>query len=249
MTSSTAVIDITQEWLTASHVQQRFMQGIGPGSSPLNYSAQCRQVLDLGGDCYDFMPLPGHRLGLVIGDASGKGLPAALMMANVLSSLRTAALFTRDDVAAALSAVNRQVHSSSLPDRYATLFYGVFDGTAGTLRYSNAGHNPPLIIRRNGSTIRLETGGAPIGMFPGWTYEEATVALDSGDVLVAYSDGVIETTSPAGEEWGLEGLRIATAECGARRAEDFVRAIFASMDEFSQGQQTDDSTVVILRMP
>jgi hypothetical protein len=97
-----------------------------------------------GGDCYDFVPLLVQRLGLVIGDASGKGLAAALMMANVLSSIRTAALFTGNDVAAALSAVNRQVHSSSLPDRYATLFYGVFDGRTRTLTYGNAGHNPPL---------------------------------------------------------------------------------------------------------
>jgi hypothetical protein len=123
-------------------------------------------------------------------------------------------------VAAALSAVNRQVHSSSLPDRYATLFYGVFDGRTRTLTYGNAGHNPPLIVRPNGSTVRLETGGAPVGMFPDRTYEDGTVALDPGDVLAAYSDGVIETVNPAGEEWGLEGLRKAAAESGARRAED-----------------------------
>jgi sigma-B regulation protein RsbU (phosphoserine phosphatase) len=249
MTADATVIDVTQDWVTASHVQQRFMQGTKRGYRPLDYSARCRQVLELGGDCYDFVPLLDQRLGIVIGDASGKGLAASLMMANVLSSIRTAALFTGNDVLAALSAVNRQVHASSLPDRYATLFYGVFDERTRTLRYCNAGNNPPLLVRRNGLTVWLETGGAPVGMFADWKYEEGAVALDPGDVLVAYSDGVTETLNPAGEEWGPEGLRKATVESVARPADGLVRAIFASMDAFSQGRQTDDATVVVLRVP
>ena|SRR5438445_559187 len=117
----------------ACDVQQRFMQGLDPEIDTLDYSARCRQMHELDRDCYDFVPLADKRLALTIGDASGKGLAAALMIANVQSSLRTMALFTGNDGPAVLRAVNRQVYASSLPDRYATLFYGVFDGATRTL--------------------------------------------------------------------------------------------------------------------
>lgn len=248
MTSDALVVDVSRDWATACDVQQRFMQGLDPAIDTLDYSARCRQVRALGGDCYDFVPLADKRLALTIGDASGKSLAAALMIANAQSSLRTAALFTGNDVAAVLKAVNRQVHASSLADRYATLFYGVFDGTTRTLQYANAGHNPPMVIRRDRSVIWLETGGAPVGMFPDWTYEEGAVQLNPGDVFLAYTDGVTEAVNPAGEEWGLEGLRRAATENAAQSAQDIVHAIFTSMNEFSRGCQIDDATVVVLRV-
>jgi sigma-B regulation protein RsbU (phosphoserine phosphatase) len=236
------------EWASACDVQQRFMQHAAPAIDTLDYSAKCRQVHELGGDFYDFVPLADSRLALAVGDASGKGVAAALMISNVQSSLRTAALFSGDNGAAMLRAVNRQVYATSLADRYATLFYGVFDRTARTLRYVNAGHNPPMVMRRDGSMDWLETGGAPVGLFPDWTYGEDIVQLNSGDILVAYGDGVIEAVDSYGEEWGVEGLRRAAAESGARSAGALVRAIFTSMDEFSHGCQTDDATVVVLRV-
>jgi phosphoserine phosphatase RsbU/P len=207
MTSDALVVDVSRDWAIACDVQQRFMQGLDPAIDTLDYSARCRQVHELGGDCYDFVPLADKRLALTMGDASGKGLAAALMIANVQSSLRTTALFTGNDGPAVLRAVNRQVYASSLADRYATLFYGVFDGTMRTLQYVNAGHNPPMLIRPDSSIIWLEAGGAPVGMFPDSNYEEGAVQLNPGDLVLAYTDGVIETVSPAGEEWGLEGLR------------------------------------------
>lgn len=224
------------------------MQGLDPAIDNLDYSARCRQVRELGGDCYDFVPLPDNRLALAIGDASGKSLAAALLIANVQSSIRTAALLTGDDVAGVIKAENRQVHASSLADRYATLFYGVFDGATHSLQYVIAGHNPPMVIHRDGSIAWLETGGAPVGMFPDWTYEKRAVQLGAGDLVIAYTDGVIEAVNPAGEEWGVEGLRRATVGSGAHCAEDIVHAIFASMDEFSQGCQTDDATLMVLRV-
>jgi sigma-B regulation protein RsbU (phosphoserine phosphatase) len=214
----------------------------------LDYSARCRQVHALGGDCYDFAPVPNNRLSVAVGDASGKGLAAALMISNVQSSLRTAALFSGNDGAAIVGAVNRQVHASSLADRYATLFYGVFDGATRTMRYVNAGHNPPMVIRRDGSVDWLETGGAPVGMFPDWPYQEGVVKLDFGDIVLACTDGVIEAANPFGEEWGVEGVRKAAVQSHARCADDIVDAIFTSMDEFSRGRQTDDATVAVLRV-
>jgi sigma-B regulation protein RsbU (phosphoserine phosphatase) len=197
------------------------------------------------------MPLAEDRLALVVGDASGKGLAAALMIASVQSSLRTAALFTPDDLAALLKVVNHQAYTSSSTDRYATLFYGIVDGAARTLRYVNAGHNPPFVLRRNGSVHWLETGGAPVGMFPDSNYEESFVRLDPGDLVIAYTDGIIEAANPSGEEWGVQGLLQATAAWAplcAADADDLVRFIFNSMDEFSEGCQTDDATLAVVRV-
>ena len=235
------------EWTAACEVQQRFLYYRDPELDTLSYSARCQQLRELGGDTYDFVPLPHNRLALAVGDASGKGLAAALMISNVQSSLRTAAAFAGSDGAAVLGAVNREVHASSLPDRYATLFYGVFDGATRALQYVNAGHHPPMVIRRDRSIIRLESGGPPVGMFPNWTYEEGGVQLDPGDLVLAYTDGVTETVNVAGEEWGVEGLLRAVAEHDAQGADEMVEAIFRSMDEYSVGLQTD-ATVIVLRV-
>jgi phosphoserine phosphatase RsbU/P len=251
MATEGVVVDVSQDWALACNVQQRFMQGFGRRRGFVDSSARCRQLRALGGDCYDFMPLGEDRLALVVGDASGKGLAAALMIASVQSSLRTAALFTANDLGTLLKVVNHQAYTSSSTNRYATLFYGIVDGPARTLRYVNAGHNPPVVVRRNGSIHWLETGGAPVGMFPDSNYEETVVRLDSGDLVIAYTDGIIEAVNRSGEEWGVQGLLQATAawapSCAAD-ADDLVRFIFDSMDEFSGGCQTDDATLAVLRV-
>jgi sigma-B regulation protein RsbU (phosphoserine phosphatase) len=188
---------------------------------------------------------------MVVGDASGKGVAAALMIASVQSSLRTAALFTGNDPAALVKIVNLQAYDSSLADRYATVFYGVFDRSTRMLRYVNAGHTPPVVLRRNGSIDTLETGGAPVGMFPDSSYEEGVAQLDPGDVVITYTDGVIEAANQSGDEWGVHGLLKATADWarqGPENAEHLVRSIFNSMDDFSLGCQMDDATLAVLRV-
>lgn len=248
MTTDTVIMDVSQDWVTACDVQQRFMQHPDATMNALSYSARCRQVCALGGDFYGVLPLSHNCLALAVADASGKSLAAALMISSVQSSLRTAASFAGSDTGAVVRAVNSQVHASSLADRYATLFYGVFDGTTRTLRYVNAGHNPPIIIRQDRSMIRLETGGVPVGIFSSWTYEEGMVQLRPGDLIIAYTDGVTEAVNPAGEEWGVEGLRKAVDESAPQCPDDIACAIFTSMDEFSRGRQTDDATVIVARV-
>jgi len=251
MTTDDMVVDVSQDWVLACDVQQRFMQGLAGTSDSLDYSAHCRQARALGGDCYDFTQLTNDRLALVVGDASGKGVAAALMIASVQSSLRTAALFTEDDLTTLLKIVNLQAYASSLADRYATVFYGVFDRATCTLRYVNAGHIPPIVLRHNGSIDTLETGGVPVGMFPDSSYEEGVVQLEPGDVVITYTDGVIEDTNHSGEEWGVQGLLKATAAWtheGTESAGQLVRSIFDSMDDFSTGCQTDDATLAVLRV-
>lgn len=250
MKTDELVVDVSQDWLLACDVQQRFMQAQGRANDSVDYSARCRQVRALGGDCYDFIRLPENRLGLVVGDASGKGLAAALMIANVQSSLRTAVLFTGNDLTALLEAVNHQAYASTPSNRYATLFYGVFDGATQTLRYVNAGHNPPVVLRNERSVDWLEPGGAPVGMFPDSIYEEKVVKLEHGDLILAYTDGVIEVTNQGGEEWGVQGLVKAAARgtlCSGGVG-DLVDLIFNSMDDFSKEYQTDDATVAVVRV-
>jgi sigma-B regulation protein RsbU (phosphoserine phosphatase) len=249
MATDAVFMEVSGEWMAACQVQQRFMRHAGPVPGCLDYSARCRQAYELGGDFYDFEPLPNNRLALAVGDASGKGLAAALMISNVQSSLRTAALFAGDNVAAAIEAVNRQVFGSSLADRYATLFYGVFDRATRILRYVNAGHPSPMVIRPDGSVVWLETGGAPIRMFADWPYQEGAVRLDPGDIVVACTDGIVEAVNPAGEEWGVEGLWRAATESGAKCADQMVHSIISTVEEFTGGRQTDDLTVAVLRVP
>lgn len=251
MTTDEIVVDVSQEWVLACDVQQRFMQAPDTARDFLDYSARCRQLRALGGDCYSFIPLNCNRLALVIGDASGKGLAAALMIANVQSSVRTAASFTGDDLAALLKVVNHQAYASSSEERYATLFYGVFDGSTRTLQYVNAGHTAPIVLRCDGSIDSLQTGGSPIGMFPDSSYEEGVAQLDPGDVVIAYTDGVIEAENQSGTEWGVQGLLNAVAPGtgqGDGNAEQLVRSIFNFMDGFTRGCQRDDATLAVLRV-
>jgi len=244
--TDTMVVDVSQDWATACEVQQRFMDHALPTADGIRHAARCQQLRALGGDCYDFLPLPHNRLAFAIGDASGKSLPAALMIANVQSSLRTAAFFVGNEPAAVHGAVNHQLHTASLAGRFATLFYGVFDATTRMLHYANAGHNPPMVIRRDGSIDWLDTAGLPLGLFTDSTYDEGAIHLNPGDTVVAYTDGVVEAVNAAGEEWRVEGLRKAAVESKAHDADELVDAIFASLDGFTTGRQTDDASVVVL---
>jgi phosphoserine phosphatase RsbU/P len=250
MMTDEMVVDVSQDWVLACDVQRGFMQAPSTVSDSFDYNACCRQVQAIGGDCYNFIPLKENRLALVVGDASGKGLAAALMIASVQSSLRTAALFTGDDLATLLKIVNDQAYASSSEGRYATLFYGVFDGSTRILRYVNAGHNPPVVIRRDGSMLSLETGGPPVGLFADSEYVEGSVKLASGDLVVAFTDGLTEASNQDEEEWGVEGL-LKTAARGAQcsqDARDLVNSLFNSMDDFCKERQTDDATLAVVRL-
>jgi sigma-B regulation protein RsbU (phosphoserine phosphatase) len=238
------VVDVSQDWVDACNVQERFMQAPYAKTETLTYRAQCRQARALGGDCFDVLPLPARRVALAIADASGKGLAAALMIANVQSSMRTAAAFAPNKAGAVVNAVNRQVHASSPADRYATLFYSVFEEDTRTLRYVNAGHNPPFVIGGDSITW-LEDGGPPVGVFADSPYREGMVRLNAGDVIVAYTDGVVEAVNTAGEEWGVDGLIEAVTGVHTRQPDRIVEATFAALNEFSRGHQTDDATILV----
>jgi sigma-B regulation protein RsbU (phosphoserine phosphatase) len=244
MITESVVVDVSQDWVAACGLQERFMEIPRARAQRLTYDARCRQIRALGGDCFHFVSLSGGCVGLAVVDASGKGLPAALIVANVQSSLRTAALFAPEDPAAVVSAVNRQLHACSPADRYATLFYGVFDENTRTLHYVNAGHNPAVVIRRGGAVLWLEASAPPVGLFAETVYQAKAVQLYPGDLMVAYTDGIVEATNTASEEWGVEGLLATVRRCRTRQPESIVEAAFAALDEFSGDNQTDDATIL-----
>lgn len=244
MITESVVVDVSQDWVAACGLQERFMEIPCAKAQRLTYDARCRQLRALGGDCFHFVPLDRRCVGFAVVDASGKGLPAALIVSNVQSSLRTAALFAPKDAAAVVRAVNRQLHACSPVDRYATLLYGVFDENTRTLHYVNAGHNPAVVIRRGEAVVWLEASAPPVRLFAETVYQAQAVQLYPGDLIVAYTDGIVEAANTGSEEWGVDGLLAAVRRCRTRQPESIVEAAFAALDEFSGDNQTDDATIL-----
>lgn len=211
-----------------------------------------RPANTVGGDFYDVLPIvddPEGRVIVTIGDVAGKGSPAALLMALLLAVLRTLA-DERLDACALVSRLNRQICRHSPASRFITLFYGVYTPTTGALTYVNAGQNPPLLRRRDGSIERLGSTGIALGMFERSTYEAVDTAIAPGDLVVLYSDGITEAENPGGqpfEEGGLERFIAAHAhESPAELAPGILRAVEAHARD---SRFADDLTVLILKRP
>ncbi|HWC76826.1 MAG TPA: SpoIIE family protein phosphatase, partial [Blastocatellia bacterium] len=183
---------LNRELEIAREVQERLFPQTLPVISGLDYSGACRPALGVGGDYYDFLLLPGELFGIAIGDVSGKGIAAALLMASLQASLRGQATRGTNDLADLMANVNRLVYDASSENRYATFFYSQYNPSSRELTYVNAGHNPPLILRKTGNeweVIRLEVGGAVVGLLRDFPYSQGTVKLEPGDLIVAFTDG------------------------------------------------------------
>ncbi len=212
-------------------------------------SAVCRQANAVGGDFYDFLQLPNGELGIAIGDVAGKGLGAALLMANLQATLRAEARRVPSDLADVITNVNQLFHQACFEEGYATLFYATFDPETRVLKYLNAGHNPPLLRRVDGTFEWLESGGAPVGMFQSWTYTEGSVELNAGDLLVAYTDGVVESQDAFGEQWGAGRLAEILDEYNEDTAARINSEIWNSVERFAgRIPQADDMTLLVVRV-
>ena len=169
-----------------------------------------------GGDYYDFLLLPDGRLGIAIGDVSGKGISAALMMASLQASLRGQIMLAPCNLAELISRVNRLVYEASSANRYATFFFAAYEPKTRQLTYVNAGHNPPMVFTKSGDpsqVARLDVGGTVVGLLPRASYQEASFTLHSGDLLVAFTDGISEAMSPEDKEWGEERMIETVKHC------------------------------------
>jgi sigma-B regulation protein RsbU (phosphoserine phosphatase) len=241
-----AAAQYREEIRMASMIQAQLLPSHPPaitGYSVYGLSVPARQV---GGDYFDFIEIGDGQWGLALGDVSGKGVPASLLMANLQATLRGQALQGRD-CTSCVTWCNRLLFHSTAPEKFATLFYCVLDSHAHTLRYCNAGHEPPLIFGIDHAPRSLGVGGIPTGLLDEFAYQGAEATIAAGDVLVIYSDGVTDMESATGEAFGLARLkelvvshRDAGAELIAQRLVAAVRAHAGATEPF------DDLTVVVV---
>ena len=234
----------------------------------------CRPARTVSGDYYDFLAASSHKLILAVGDISGKGISAALLMATIHSAVRAYSLESlpqmREPVAvgavagsgrimatwpegievspgALLGLLNHQLFDSTPPEKYATLFLGIYDGRSHRLTYSNGGHLPPILIARDGSVRRLEAGGTVVGLFDGMTYEEDSVEMNPGEVFLAYSDGVTEPENDFGE-FGEQRLIDLVRENRSQPLPQISQIVTAAVDTWiGDNEQPDDVTLVLAR--
>jgi len=241
---------LNRELEIAQEVQARLFPQHLPAVAGLDYCGHCRPAREVGGDYYDFLDLPAGKLGIAIGDVSGKGIGAALLMASLEASLRAQAS-VRHELAELIMQVNNLVYEASSENRYATLFYAEYDARSGVLCYVNAGHDAPVVLRKTVTgcnVVRLETGGPVIGLLR-QSYQQESFLLEAGDRLLLFTDGVSESMNARGEEWG-EGRLIAFAEtCHGLSAIEEMTQILAAADAFAAGtSQHDDMTLVVLHI-
>ncbi|MFI5182809.1 MAG: GAF domain-containing SpoIIE family protein phosphatase [Vicinamibacteria bacterium] len=229
----------------AAEIQQRLLPSLPPkvpGYGLVGSNTPCRTV---GGDYYDFIH-EGPQVFLALGDVSGKGTGAALIMTVLRAAVR--GHWQEGGVAEALGRINRTVCQNVPEGKYVTFVAARLDVASGRITYVNAGHNAPLLVRADGSIELLEEGGMVLGMFESVPYAEGTVDLRSGDTLFVYSDGVTETFNPEGEEFGEERLMAAVKRHRELDPPKFQQQILLELDQFAQGVKAgDDRTIIVLK--
>jgi sigma-B regulation protein RsbU (phosphoserine phosphatase) len=241
---------LNRELEIAREVQERLFPQRLPLVPGLDYCGRCRPAREVGGDYYDFLELPEGKLGIAIGDVSGKGIGAALLMASLEASLRALALVCAD-LADLIDRVNSLVLDASSESRYATLFYAEYDPGSRQLCYVNAGHNPPVILRKSDAgfaVFRLENGGPVVGLLRD-RYEQQSLVVEPGDLIVLFTDGISESMNARDEEWGEERLIEFSKTCFGLPASEATDRIMAAAEAFAAGaSQHDDMTLVVLRI-
>ncbi len=240
---------LEREIAVAREVQERLLTQQYPAIDGVDCAGLSRAAQGVGGDYYDFIQLTGTRLGTAIGDVSGKGLPAALLMASLQAYVRSETLRRHSDLGILAATLNALVYDRSTSNRYATFFYGEYDSAAGVLDYVNAGHNAPLVIRANGSLDRLEATGPVIGLIPGCAYVQRRVTLQAGDLLLAFTDGAPEALNAGGDEWGEDRFTTSILANIDLSPRDLIQRVIADVDAFAgAAPQYDDMTVVALKV-
>ncbi|WP_117300526.1 SpoIIE family protein phosphatase [Paracidobacterium acidisoli] len=237
-----------REMEIAREVQERLFPQYMPEIPGATLAGECRPALGVGGDYYDVIDLGDGRVGLAVGDVSGKGISAALLMASLRASLRGITLDNPRDFANLMHKVNRLVYEASASNRYATFFFASYDPKTRRLECVNAGHNPPVLLR-GAQAIRLETGGPVVGLLPTAPYTEQSLTLEPGDLLLLYTDGISEAMTHDQEEWEEERMIAAARSATGKSACDVMRAIFHAVDAFTAGApQHDDMTMLVLKL-
>ena len=234
-----------QEIAIARQVQEGLFPRVLPSLNTLEYAGKCIQAREVGGDYYDFLNLGRQRLALVVGDIVGKGIAAALLMANLQASLRSQCAIAANQPQQMLQLVNRQFYENTPESAYATLFFAEYDDDSQCLRYANCGNLPALLLHKDGSVERLPSTTTVLGLFPQFDCATAGRPLSPGDTLALYTDGVTECCSPGGEEFGEQRLVEALQRHWQLPAEALVDAVIDELRRFSLSEQNDDITLIV----
>jgi serine phosphatase RsbU (regulator of sigma subunit) len=235
------------ELAIAKEVQLRLFPQTLPSLGSLDYAGICLQARQVGGDYYDFLALGSGRVGLVLGDISGKGIAAALLMANLQANLRTQYAAALDDPERFLRSVNDLFHQNTAESAYASLFFGEYDDRTRQMRYANCGHLSPLLLRADGSLERLDSTCTVLGLFRDWDCRFDECRLSPGDTLVVYTDGISEAPNPAGEEFGELRLVEALRRNTNLPSQALLAAIVNEVQRFSPQEQFDDITLIVAK--
>jgi serine phosphatase RsbU (regulator of sigma subunit)/catechol 2,3-dioxygenase-like lactoylglutathione lyase family enzyme len=236
-----------QELEIAQQVQARLFPQTLPRMRTLEYAGICHQARQVGGDYYDFLDLGGERLGLIVGDISGKGIAAALLMANLQANLRSQAAVALDNPRRFLCSVNQLFCQNTFGGSFATLFFAEYDDTARRLRYINCGHLCALLLRAGDSLERLGSTATILGAFKEWDCEVEESQLFPGDTLALYTDGITEAFSPHREEFGEERLVEALRRHRALPPCELLSSVVDEVRRFSPHEQHDDITLIIAK--
>lgn len=236
-----------QELDIAKQVQARLFPQTLPPLKTLEYAGVCRQARQVGGDYYDFLDLGSERLGFVIGDISGKGIAAALLMANLQANLRSQSAIAVDQPQRLMRSVNQLFCENTTDGAFATLFFAEYNDATRRLRYANCGHLAALLLRRDDSIERLESTATVLGVFKRWDCEISETQVSPGDILALYTDGITESFNDAGEEFGE--ARLAAALCRDRTlsSNQLLNTIVDKVRQFSPREQHDDITLIIAK--
>jgi serine phosphatase RsbU (regulator of sigma subunit)/catechol 2,3-dioxygenase-like lactoylglutathione lyase family enzyme len=238
---------IAHELDIAREVQARLFPQKFPPCSTLEYAGICVQARQVGGDYYDFLSLGQKRLGLVIGDIAGKGMAAALLMANLQAHLRSQCAMPLDGPEKLLRSVNQLFYENTTDSAYATLFFSEYDDDLQRLRYVNCGHLSGLLLRRDNSVERLESTCTVLGLFTEWDCAMGECHLFGGDILALYTDGATESFNEAGEEFGEEGVLSSLNRHHHLPPGEMVQAILSDVQHFGSQEQYDDVTLIVAK--
>jgi predicted ester cyclase len=238
---------IEQELRVAQRIQQALLPKTAPQLEGWQITHHYRPAREVGGDFYDFLRLPGDQLGIVVGDATGHGVPAAVLMASARSVLRAVALRRCDAPGRTLKEANEILYPDIPSNTFVTCFYGILDPSSGRLIYANAGHTLPCCRRQDGPPTELTATGMPLGLMPGMDYEDKEAVLEVDCSTLFYSDGLIEAHNPERKMFGTLRLRSILAE-PAKVVEDLTNSLLKELERFTgEGwKQEDDITVVML---
>ena len=236
-----------QELEIAKAVQARLFPQKMPSLKTLEYAGVCHQARQVGGDYYDFLDLGGGRLGLVIGDISGKGIAAALLMANLQANLRSQCAVALDQPKRLLQSVNQLFCENTTDGAFATLFFAEYDDSSRRLRFANCGHLSALLLHGDDMLERLDSTATVLGVFKKWDCEIGECQLSPGDTLALYTDGITESFNEASEQFGEERLIEALRCHRAASSQELLASVVDQVRQFSAREQHDDITLIIAK--